>query len=172
MAVRVDPLAPMQDELRRATVADAPVVASWPQFLEESEPWVTAKLRPVPPDQVVGWWEPDYVEPWVMVSGDGRLLAYGELWIDPQEDEVELARLVVAPEVRGQGLGKRLVRALCDKAVATGLHQLIIRVRAGNDIALHCYRSSGFQDVDPSRRAEWNVGQRQEYIWLERPEPT
>jgi hypothetical protein len=30
---------------------------------------------------------------------------YGELWLDTDEDEVELARLIVPPDRRHQGLG-------------------------------------------------------------------
>jgi L-amino acid N-acyltransferase YncA len=61
-----------------------------------------------------------------------------------------------------------LVDVLVTKALATGLQGLIIRVRPGNDIALRCYRACGFVDLDPERTAEWNVGQRLSYLWLER----
>jgi predicted GNAT family N-acyltransferase len=39
---------------------------------------------------------------------DGRLVAYGELWTDDDAAETELARLIVDPGERGQGLGRHL----------------------------------------------------------------
>ncbi len=50
-----------------------------------------------------------------MVATDGRLVGYGELWLDAEENEVKLARLIVAPELRGRGLGQRLVRGAGSK---------------------------------------------------------
>jgi hypothetical protein len=50
---------------------------------------------------VLSWWDPDDVKPWVMTSNDEDPIAYGELWLDADEDEVEIARLVVAPICAG-----------------------------------------------------------------------
>ena len=85
-----------------------------------------AAWHPVPGDEVRGWWEPDYVDSWVMVD-DGRLIAYGELWLDEEEDEVELARLIVDPAVRGQGHGKRLTQELMAKAADADLTTTMLR---------------------------------------------
>jgi len=40
-----------------------------------------------------------------MLAVDGPPVAHGELWIDDVEQEVELARLLVDPALRGQRLG-------------------------------------------------------------------
>jgi GNAT superfamily N-acetyltransferase len=58
----------------------------------------------MPSAEVLDWWDVPDVEPWVTVEPDDQLIAYGELWTDEEEDEVELARLIVAPELRGRGL--------------------------------------------------------------------
>ena len=34
-----------------------------------------AAWHPVPSDEVRGWWEPVYVDSWVMDDGDGGLIA-------------------------------------------------------------------------------------------------
>ncbi len=69
--------------LRRPTLLDAGTIAGW---------------HPVQAEEVVAWWEGPDVETWVMVGSDGRLVGYGELWLDAEENEVELARLIIAPE--------------------------------------------------------------------------
>lgn len=120
--------------------------------------------------QVVEWWRPDDVEPFIAVSGVASLqVAYGELWLEANEDEVELARLIVAPTMRGRGVGRQLVASLLEKATLTGLRAVILRVTPGNTAALHCYRAAGFRELDTSRNAEWNTGHLAAYTWMERP---
>jgi len=51
--------------------------------------------------------EPDVV-PFALELDDGEVVGYGELWEDREEDEAELARLVVDPARRGRGHGRAL----------------------------------------------------------------
>jgi ribosomal protein S18 acetylase RimI-like enzyme len=96
---------------------------------------------------------------------DGRLVAYGELWIDDDEAEVELARLIVDPGERGQGLGRRLVMALA--AVARSTHpRVFLRVHPDNVAARRCYAGTDFEPVAPHLAARWNASQPIEYVWL------
>lgn len=139
--------------LRRATSLDADTIAGW---------------HPIPPDQVLAWWADAEVEvvPRVMVGSERQLVAYGELWLDPAEDEVELARLIVAPELRGRGLGRQLTRILAAKAAATGLATTFLRVEPDNEKAIRCYLASGFVRLGPEESAVWNEGQRREWVWM------
>jgi ribosomal protein S18 acetylase RimI-like enzyme len=61
---------------------------------------------------------------------------YGELWMDDVADEVEMARIFVAPEYRGKGIGTALVRALLDLSVNLGYGDVILRVRPDNEAAI------------------------------------
>jgi ribosomal protein S18 acetylase RimI-like enzyme len=124
-----------------------------------------AAWHPVPGDQVRGWWEPDYVDSWVMVD-DGRLIAYGELWLDEEEDEVELARLIVDPAVRGQGHGKRLTQELMAKAADADLTTTMLRTTPDNLVAIGCYLACGFVRLSPEEEIEWNHGQRRDWVWM------
>lgn len=58
----------------------------------------------------------------------------------------ELVSMYVAPEVRGQGIGVALVRAVIDHArTQAGLELLTLAVTVGNDSARQLYLSAGFQ---------------------------
>jgi ribosomal protein S18 acetylase RimI-like enzyme len=153
-------------ETRRAVTSDAAIVASWSQSADEIDRWSSVEADVVTVERILGWWEPDDVEPWVLESDGAGAVGYGELWLDAHEDEIELARLIVAPEMRGKGIGKRLAAALVDKASTTGLGSVILRVRPDNPVAIHCYRASGFHDISQEEAAVWNIGQRRQYLWM------
>jgi [ribosomal protein S18]-alanine N-acetyltransferase len=141
--------------LRRPGLGDVDLIAGW---------------HPMPSAEVLEWWQPEYVRPWLMVDA-GIPVAYGELWVDDEEDEVELARLIVTPELRGRGLGKRLTRALMSKAADTGLATTMLRVVPDNTVAIGCYLACGLEPLGADEAAVWNEGQRREWYWMRLPEP-
>ena len=90
----------------------AALVASWAVGDEVVRAWCAVEGDAVPADVVAGWSQADDVEAFLFSdSADGPWVAYGELWLDDEEGEVELARLLVAPERRGQGLGRAAYQA-------------------------------------------------------------
>ncbi|MET9933879.1 GNAT family N-acetyltransferase, partial [Streptomyces sp. NPDC006324] len=101
------------------TPEHAAAVAGWPASPEEVLLWCGRREFPVTGETVAGWQEDPEVHGYVLV-GDGTLLGYGEVWTDAEEDEAELARVVVAPPARGRGVGRALVRALLDRARGAG----------------------------------------------------
>ena len=118
----------------------------------------------MPAGQINAWAREDGVQPFGLYR-DGRLVAYGELWIDDDEAEVELARLIVDPGERRQGLGRRLVMALA--TLARSRHpQVFLRVHPDNIAARRCYAGAGFEPVAPHLAALWNASQPIEYVWL------
>jgi ribosomal protein S18 acetylase RimI-like enzyme len=60
---------------------------------------------------------------------------------------VGLFDLVVAPELRGLGLGKQIVCALAGWARKGGAEQAYLQVRAENEVARDLYRALGFTDA-------------------------
>ncbi|MGI8691694.1 MAG: GNAT family N-acetyltransferase [Geodermatophilaceae bacterium] len=156
--------------LLEPTTAAAAIVAGWSRSAEEAVVWCSRAEHPFPADVVRGWWtEPD-VEAWLLVSDEGPV-GYGEIWLDEPEDEVELARLIVAPEARHRGVGKTMVAALLERVAQTGPAQVFLRVRPDNEAAIRCYSAAGLTEVDQARAAEWNAAQPEPYIWMEHPPP-
>jgi GNAT superfamily N-acetyltransferase len=109
----------MAVRLRPFPADSAEVVSGWARTHEEVIIWCGHPAAPVPAGQISAWAREDGVQPFGLYR-DGRLVAYGELWIDDDEAEVELARLIVDPGERGQSLGRRLVMALA--ALARSRH--------------------------------------------------
>ena len=149
----------------------APLVASWAVGDEVVRAWCAVDGDGVPADVVAGWSQADDVEAFVFAEDGADPVAYGELWLDDEEAEVELARLLVAPERRGQGVGRALVRALVDQARTTHpeLPDVILRVRPENTQAIRSYLAAGFVDLPADEQATWNQGQRFDYHWMVLP---
>lgn len=136
--------------LRRATRDDVDMIAAW---------------HPMEPEGVLAWWADDWVVPWVLVV-DGDACGYGELWIDEEENEVELARLIVPEALRGRGLGGLLTRLLTAEAATTGMSTTMLRTTPDNEVAIACYLANGFTRLSAEEEAEWNEGQRRDWVWM------
>jgi ribosomal protein S18 acetylase RimI-like enzyme len=166
MMVRGPPeeFAAMAVRLRPFPADSAEIVSGWARTLEEVIMWCGRPVAPVLAGQVNAWGREDGVRPFGLYR-DGRLVAYGELWIDDDEAEVELARLIVDPGERGLGLGRHLVMALA--ALARSRHPpVFLRVHPDNVAARRCYAGTGFEPVAPHLAALWNASQPIEYVWL------
>jgi ribosomal-protein-alanine N-acetyltransferase len=62
-------------------------------------------------------------------------------------DEMHIMNLTVAPDGRGRGLGRFLIRLAKDLATRRGAREAFLEVREGNHAARALYRSAGFKEV-------------------------
>jgi ribosomal protein S18 acetylase RimI-like enzyme len=87
------------------------------------------------------------------VGDDGQLLAFGQFY--PKLGRCHLARLVINPEFRDQGLGLEFVAALMKNgSEQLGADQFSLFVMTANKPAYNCYKHLGFSmtrypDDDP-----------------------
>jgi ribosomal protein S18 acetylase RimI-like enzyme len=143
----------------------APLVLSWVRTPNELSLW--ASLLAPPTADIFDEWLAD-------PDSHGRLLvddvpiAYGELWVCEPEDEIELAHVLVSPDHRNQGVGRRLVQLLVHEATRYNLSSVWVRVVPGNQAAIRCYSGAGFQPVSVNEQAALNSVQPRTYIWLRR----
>lgn len=81
-------------------------------------------------------------------EAEGRMLGFGQFWPGPG-GTVHLGRLLVDPERRGAGVGRRLCQALMQRAVQdTGAQAITLRVFRDNPVAVALYEQLGFAPVD------------------------
>jgi ribosomal-protein-alanine N-acetyltransferase len=79
----------------------------------------------------------------------GRLLGYTVAWF--VLDEAELANLAVSPDVRGNGIGARLLEGALAASEARGSATMYLEVRASNQSAIALYTAHGFAEVGRRR---------------------
>jgi ribosomal protein S18 acetylase RimI-like enzyme len=145
------------------------LVAGWAGSAQEVGLLCGRVEYPFPADLIGSWRKADPdIQSYLYFDGD-RPVGYGELWLDADEDEVELARIIVDPSERGKGIGAELVRALLKPAIAAGHPDIFLRVRPDNAVAIKTYLAVGFLDVSPSEMDEWNADQPIPYRWMRYP---
>ena len=83
-----------------------------------------------------------------------ELLGFGQL-VEKGSGILRLARIIVSPQRRGSGLGRRLCRSLLAQASEfPGIEKLTLAVYRDNPIAISLYSRLGFVEVPPSPRPE------------------
>jgi ribosomal-protein-alanine N-acetyltransferase len=81
---------------------------------------------------------------WVM-ERDERIIGYGILSV--AAGEAHVLNVCVAPEVQGQGYGRRLVKRLLDLARWHQVERVYLEVRPSNPRAIALYHDLGFNEI-------------------------
>ena len=69
-------------------------------------------------------------------------------------DVYELSKMAVAPHLRGQGVGRRLLEYAIEQARALGAKSLWLGSNSKLENAIHLYESVGFQHLPPERKPD------------------
>jgi ribosomal protein S18 acetylase RimI-like enzyme len=149
--------------------AHAETVLGWVRTVEEADRWASAGGRSLEPALLREWHADADVRPYVCFEGD-EAVGYGEVWEDRAADEAELARILVDPARRGQGVGRRLTALLGEQAREAGFAEVWLRVVPDNEPAVAAYRAAGFVRTSSEQEASFNEGQPCAYVWMRLPD--
>jgi len=81
---------------------------------------------------------------WVLCL-DGHVVGYGILSVGA--GEAHILNVCIAPEQRGQGFGRYLMKRLMDIARWNGAERVFLEVRPSNPNAQQLYVSMGFREI-------------------------
>jgi ribosomal-protein-alanine N-acetyltransferase len=162
------PSEPDGPRLRPFASGDGPTVLAWVTSDDEARGWASLPARPTD-DGVFARWHAEAGVLAYVLELDGEPVGYGEVWEDHDEDEAELARLIIDPSRRRRGLGRSLVALLLAEARQLGWWDVWLRVASYNDPALGCYAAAGFTRAAPDKEGAFNVGQPVDFVWMRAP---
>ncbi len=136
--------------LREVIPADSPLLYRW--RMDDSSRPMFRSTQPVSPEAhqafLARYFQPGNTDRWFVIEAEGRAVGaiclYG---ISADRGDAEWGRLVVAPEHRGCGFGKRALALLIEHARAIGVRRLRCEVLAGNTAAESIYRRLGFEET-------------------------
>jgi ribosomal-protein-alanine N-acetyltransferase len=127
-----------------ATLADIREIAGWIKSRRDCELWAGPRIAyPLDADLLAADIDLYSADSLAMVAGN-RLIGFGQI-IHMEKDRAHLARIIIAPRLRGQGLGKLLLCELMARARRQGCRHISLYVDRRNRIALSLYAGLGFE---------------------------
>jgi ribosomal protein S18 acetylase RimI-like enzyme len=104
--------------------------------------WDELQLQQVVPD--IDYWD-EHLRPKTIFleAPNGELAAYALTF--PFGERGDVRQIAVAPEFRGQGVGKEIMRVVASRFREAGVRDWRLEVRANNAAGIACYRSVGME---------------------------
>ena len=127
-------------KMRRMVQSDVPAVVAI-EASTFSTPWNEETFRSLLERSGVEVW----VAEWEEEEEEETVAAYAILWCVLEEGE--LANLAVRRDLRGKGIGSRLLSRVVEAAAAAGVRDLYLEVRESNRGARRMYAQNGFQEI-------------------------
>lgn len=131
--------------LRPAKPIDLPIVISWLRDAVDCRRWAGPGV--IYPPTIESLTREISFTPDNSFSLDdtGELVGFGQL-IRKTNLRLHTSRIIVAPDRRGDGLGRSLCRALIERTIELGYPQISLYVYQDNPTAFNLYHSLGFQE--------------------------
>lgn len=132
-------------DIRPFALPEAETIAHWAPTAEDV--WNVANLEQAElTASLVAAWTMETTFAFTL-RRDGDLVAYGEILEDEVEGDVEIQHLLVAPDMRGQGIGEALLSRLAAFLAASRPYpEVWMRVGRDNEPAARCARVVGFAE--------------------------
>jgi [ribosomal protein S18]-alanine N-acetyltransferase len=143
----------------------AATVLDWVRSADDALSWAEEPFLRVGPALFEEWHAQPGVVPCVGML-DGVICAYGQVWEDQVEREVEIARVIVRPEVRRLGVGKAFVLQLGAEARRRGFPVVLAKIARRNRPGYACFNAAGFNRLRPEDEATLNVDEAEQYVWM------
>lgn len=136
-----------ETRLRPAADCDARELMSWFSQRNACLTWGGPAFRyPFTPASFIEDMRLASLSGYALTDDTDTLLGFGQIY--PKLNRIHLARLAVHPEMRGGGLGKRLISKLVEAGQAAfAWREASLFVYRQNTAAHRCYRQMGFVDT-------------------------
>jgi ribosomal protein S18 acetylase RimI-like enzyme len=133
-------------QLRRATLRDIQDVATWITTARECELWAGPRMRfPLDAARLPVLIDFEHARTFALEDGN-RLAAFGQI-VPKAAGRGHLARVIVAPDLRGKGNGERLIRLLIQESRRQSHVRVSLNVDRLNVPAIALYTKLGFRDA-------------------------
>jgi RimJ/RimL family protein N-acetyltransferase len=102
-----------------------------------------------------------------VLEGTDAVVAHAELNLLPEHELGQIRRVIVAPELRGQGIGRELIQWLVNLSfVDLRLNRLELVVFDFNERARRCYEAAGFKEEGRAKQARRASGDYWDLIYM------
>ncbi|MEM9777242.1 MAG: GNAT family N-acetyltransferase, partial [Chloroflexota bacterium] len=137
--------------LRKAADADYPSIISWVPDLATAQLWGGPMMAfPLTVEELKSIIKPDEVHTFVMVHETDIVLGTAQFYF-AEPSRFHLARIMVKPDERGKGYGRKLVNLLMGQTWDVPNKYFTLNVNFGNDKARALYESLGFAIAEPEQ---------------------
>lgn len=117
------------------------VAALLGRLSESDRTFIKEELSP----EAVAAWPTAHGQRWVDAEADGRVVGYAALLpLTGWSDHVAELRLVVDPDTRGRGIGRRLTQHAVGQALRAGLVKVVVEVPAAHQQVTDMFLGLGF----------------------------
>jgi [ribosomal protein S18]-alanine N-acetyltransferase len=138
----------MTMRLRPPEPKDYDIIASWIPDAKACLRWAGPRLAfPFAAADLPALLAVPDTESFTLTDGSPVTLGFGQLWLR-DGDAMRLMRIIVAPQLRGLGVGRELCRLLIEHARVAGAPAVTLAVYRDNEAALDLYRGLGFEAVE------------------------